>query len=75
MNKIRLVIWGAGKNLQLVYDSVDFNIAQTIGIVDSNFDKQNVQWNEITIYNPTIIQKLDYDYIIISPFLQVCFFL
>lgn len=68
MNKIRLVIWGAGKNLQLVYDSVDFNIAQTIGIVDSNIDKQNVQWNEITVYNPTIIQKLDYDYIIISPF-------
>ena len=63
MNKIRLVIWGAGKNLQLVYDSVDFNIAQTIGIVDNNIDKQNVQWNEITVYNPTIIQKLDYDYI------------
>ena len=47
---------------------MDFNIAQTIGIVDSNIDKQNVQWNEITVYNPTIIQKLDYDYIIISPF-------
>ena len=67
MNKIRLVIWGAGKNLQLVYDSVDFNRAQIVGIVDSNIDKQNVLWNEITIYNPTIIQKLDYDYIIISP--------
>ena len=67
MNISKLIIWGAGKNLQFVYDSVDFNRAQIVGIVDSNIDKQNAHWNEITIYNPTIIQKLDYDYIIISP--------
>lgn len=64
----RLIIWGAGNNLQVVFDSIDSKEGKIVGIVDSNLKKQNTTWNGINVYAPIMLQKIEYDYVVISPF-------
>lgn len=67
---IELYIWGAGKNLQLVYDSIDKAKCNIRGIIDSSIEKQGKKWKEsVQIYAPDTLDKQRFDYIVISAML------
>lgn len=66
MNSV--IIWGAGKNLQTVFDSINLCNSKILAIIDNCENKQKQKWMGIEIYSSKIIQDIEFDYIIISPF-------
>ena len=65
--RCKVLIWGAGKNAELVYKAIDGQACELIGLVDANIEKANKLWKEkYLIYMPDDILELSYDYIIIS---------
>lgn len=64
--KKRIVIWGAGKMLPLVFDSININIAEVIGIIDQRAESINSGFRGCKIFKPDRLSNLIYDYIVIS---------
>lgn len=62
----KIYIWGAGNKLEDVYRTLDFRKCIVKGIIDSSPNKQGTNWNGLNILNPDTIEKLDFDYILIS---------
>ncbi len=63
----RIYIWGAGKYLKTVYESVNKNSCTVLGILDRNEDKRGKYILEgLQVESPDILQHAKFDYILIS---------
>ncbi len=63
----RIVIWGAGNYAEHVYNMINREVCIIEGIIDSDQGKQGKLWkNDIMIFSPDCLSRLEYDYIILS---------
>lgn len=73
-----IYIWGAGKYLKTVYDSVNKNLYKIAGVIDRNVIKQGkYAIANIFVQMPDILKKVSFDYILIAaknyhPLLEDC---
>ncbi len=63
---IKVVIYCASGYAQKVMYSLDESKCQVIGIVDRNKESWNASVDGVSVFPPTMIPNLEYDYIVIS---------
>jgi glycosyltransferase family protein len=65
---MNIFIWGAGEKAAIVYEAINTSECNILGIIDIDEQKQGKLWNDkLHIYEPSVIDKTDFDYIVISP--------
>ena len=65
--KKKVLLWGAGRYLEYVYKMINDEIAEVIGIIDSNINKQGKEWRYgILVFNPSELNALSYDYVLVT---------
>ncbi len=63
----RIFIWGAGKELEVVYKAVNKELCMIAGIVDRDSQKQGRNFKDnIRIESPDVLKGAEFDYILIS---------
>ena len=64
---IKILIWGTGKYVNNVFDSIELDKCKLLGLIDNNIDKQGSRWKEqYMIYSPQQAVTMGADYYIIS---------
>ncbi|MCI8314807.1 MAG: DUF1792 domain-containing protein [Lachnospiraceae bacterium] len=63
----QVYIWGAGYYADLIYSVIDKEQCLVVGIVDSNTEKQEMEWKGLRILTPGILSCTAFDYVFISP--------
>ncbi len=67
MNKCRLLLFGA---TEYVYEnmqhSVNFSLAELIGFVDNDRNKQGIMFHEKPIYSPKSLSEVGFDYVCVG---------
>lgn len=62
-------IWGYGNNFNIVYRSIDRNMACVLGVIDSDESKRDMAIVDgLKLFSPNEVIKECFDYIVISPF-------
>lgn len=75
----KVLIWGAGYYSHFIYEEIDRENCEVLGIIDNAQEKWDMIWEDnIKIYSPDILKKTEFDYIIISvhkymPIVRQCY--
>ena len=66
MQKKNVIIWGAGEKLDIVFSTINKKVCSVIAIVDRDASKQNTMWKSISVISPDDVDRLVFDYVIVS---------
>lgn len=65
-DKSRIILWGAGKMLASVVSCLDFSKCDILGVVDKKFSSEEELEYSFMGYNPEILSRVGYDYVVIT---------
>lgn len=62
---LRVYLWGAGRNLKYVYDSLNLAMVKLAGIIDSNPFAQS-SFHGVAVERPNVLQSALFDFVVIT---------